>query len=299
MKENMQNAVIAAFVADALSLGAHWVYDVDQISKTYGRLDQMVDPVLAPYHKGKEKGEFTHYGDQMMVLLESAAVSGKFDLKEFSIRWQALFNNYNGYVDQATKQTLENFEAGSSPESSGSLSFDLAGASRLIPLGLYHSKNREQFIDVAVQQTAMTHASPLVKKIAEWVVVTLFLSGSGSRPSVAVLEALNEIDDADELELLVRKGMDSSVKDTREAIAEFGSMCAAGAALPGAVHLIVKYEDDPALALVENINAGGDSSARGILAAAVIAANTGIGHLDSRWLADMKAFGRIKTLVSA
>ena len=65
-------AVIGAFVADALSLGVHWVYNTDVIDKKLGRVEHYYDPMTS-YHTGKKAGDFTHYGDQMMVLLESAS----------------------------------------------------------------------------------------------------------------------------------------------------------------------------------------------------------------------------------
>ena len=68
-------AVIGAFVADALSLGVHWVYNTGVIDKKLGRVEHYYDP-LTSYHKGKKAGDFTHYGDQMLVLLESVSGGG-------------------------------------------------------------------------------------------------------------------------------------------------------------------------------------------------------------------------------
>ena len=139
MNPKLKDAVMASFIADALSLGVHWVYDTADIDKTYGRLETMVTPELAPYHKPKQKGEFTHYGDQMLALLESVKQTSGFDLSHFSNSWQNLFKSYNGYIDHATKETMENFKSGKNPLKSGSLSSDLAGASRIAPLALFHA----------------------------------------------------------------------------------------------------------------------------------------------------------------
>jgi ADP-ribosylglycohydrolase len=66
---------VGAFVADALSLGVHWVYNTGVIDKKFGRVERYYDP-LTSYHKGKQAGDFTHYGDQMLVLLESERENG-------------------------------------------------------------------------------------------------------------------------------------------------------------------------------------------------------------------------------
>ncbi len=71
MKTKVQAALVAAFAADALALPAHWIYDTGKLAKEFGRLNQFLKPAEGSYHFGKDKGEFTHYGDQMLVLLES------------------------------------------------------------------------------------------------------------------------------------------------------------------------------------------------------------------------------------
>ena len=40
MTTNRKAAVVGAFVADALSLGVHWVYNTDVIDKKFGRVEQ-------------------------------------------------------------------------------------------------------------------------------------------------------------------------------------------------------------------------------------------------------------------
>ncbi len=58
----INHAIEAAFVADAYALGAHWIYDEAQLKS----LDLNWEALNAPqaiWHKGKQKGDFTHYGD--------------------------------------------------------------------------------------------------------------------------------------------------------------------------------------------------------------------------------------------
>ena len=113
---------MASFVADALALGVHWIYRISDIDEKYGRLESMVAPEIGRWHRGKEKGAFTHYGDQSLVLLKSLARAKKFDLNIFAVNWQDFFQDYSGYLDQATKETLINFSANKSPDKAGSLS---------------------------------------------------------------------------------------------------------------------------------------------------------------------------------
>ena len=130
MSEKRKAAVIGGFVADALSLGVHWVYNTRVIDKKFGRVDRFFDP-LTSYHEGKVAGDFTHYGDQMLVLLEAVSPSRGYDSVRFAEMWKDFFATYKGYFDKATKATLANMEAGRGLTESGSDSDDLAGASRL------------------------------------------------------------------------------------------------------------------------------------------------------------------------
>ena len=56
-----------------------------------------------------------------------------FDLSDFLDRWRALFEDYNGYIDHATTDTLSSYASGGSHEDPGSPSEDLAGAARITP----------------------------------------------------------------------------------------------------------------------------------------------------------------------
>ena len=127
MKEKAKAMVLASFVADSLSLGVHWIYDTRVIDQKFGRVDRFYKPMENSYHPTKDLGEFTHYGDQMRVLLESITACRGFDLNHFAENWRAFFQDYRGYFDHATKETLELFHKGKGPKESGSGSSDLAG----------------------------------------------------------------------------------------------------------------------------------------------------------------------------
>ncbi len=135
--------VMASFAADSLALGAHWVYDTEAIETHLGRVDTLLKPLTNSYHSTKELGDFTHYGDQMFVLLESLAAHKGFSLADFSARWKALFNHYNGYLDEATQGTLVGYESGKGFKDGGSPSDDLAGAARISPLVFTYSDHLE------------------------------------------------------------------------------------------------------------------------------------------------------------
>ena len=68
--------------------------------------------------------------------------------------------------------------------------------------------------------------------------------------------------------------------------------------MPGAVHLIARYADDFNAAMVENVMAGGDSSARGMIAGMVLGAAHGMAAIPEHWKSEMTAGNRISMLLN-
>jgi ADP-ribosylglycohydrolase len=288
-------AVIGAFVADALSLGVHWVYNTGVIDKKLGRVERYYDP-LTSYHKGKKAGDFTHYGDQMLVLLESVS-GGEFDAHRFAERWRVFFADYDGYFDKATKSTLANMESGKGLTDSASDSDDIAGASRLAALVSVYHDNLEQLVSAARAQTRITHNDDRVLLSADFFSRSVFAVLGGQPPLAAMQATLDTHFSDSSIASLISIGLESRKRDTRETIAEFGQMCSVEAGLPGAVHLISRYADDFKSAMVENVMAGGDSSARGMMAGMVLGAAQGMGSIPEPWKTGMAASQRINTLL--
>ena len=112
MNTNAHAMVLGSFVADSLALGAHWIYDTEKIVKDIGRVDRLLAPPATSYHPTKGLGEFTHYGDQTLILLESSPTNGRFDLADFAARWKSFSSTTSGYLDHASKNTLARFAEG-------------------------------------------------------------------------------------------------------------------------------------------------------------------------------------------
>ena len=288
MNDRIRATVWGAFIADALALGVHWVYNTRVIDKKFGRVEGYLDPMTS-YHKGKRGGEQTHYGDQMQVLMDSVAAVSGFDLEDFSGRWRNMFESYTGYFDHATKDTLKNLSAGKDITTCGSTSDDLAGASRIAPLFTVYAKDPEKLFAAARRQTAFTHNNADVIAAAEFFARTTAAVMAGANPLEAVAAVVEDHFKGSTLETLVMDGLDSREMDTRQSIADFGQVCSIEAALPGVMHLVARYADDFKAALVENIMAGGDSAARGMPVAMILGAHLGMDAIPGPWLEGLAA----------
>lgn len=298
MKDRAEAMVMASFAGDSLALGAHWIYDVDEIERRFGRVEILLKPSPDSYHPTKDAGEFTHYGDQTMALLESVAEFGSFDLDDFSRRWRKLFSDYRGYFDHATKGTLQGFDQGRGPSESGSHSTDLAGAARIAPIVYRYRKDPASLISAVKSQTAMTHNTPAVVHSAEFLARVTHGILNGSGPVQAMKSVADEFFKGEPVATAVHEGLESLELSAKEAILDLGQSCNAKAALPAVVHLIARYETDLKEALVQNTMAGGDSAARGMVVGMVLGAYLGMEAIPGDWLAAMRASQRVRDLLA-
>ncbi len=297
MKENATAMILAAFAADALALGAHWIYDQDRIERELGRLTDFRSPPKDSFHPTKTLGDLTHYGDQAMVLLRLISDEGGFNPQRFLKAWQSFFDLYEGYVDQATRQTLRNLNEGKHWSASGSASTDLGGASRIPPLVYWHRRDPQRLIADARVQTAMTHNHPLVVESAVFFADAAATILAGRSPVQALESASARLPAESPLKNWLQKGLDSASLDTRNALAAFGLVCEIDRAFPAVIHLVARYENDLEAALVENVMAGGDSAARGLIAGMLLGAFLGEVALPRRWIAQLKSRDAILSLL--
>lgn len=288
MPDKKKAMVMAAFIADALSLGVHWVYNTNVIVKKFGRVDSFLAPKIASFHRGKPAGAFTHYGDQTLLLLETIA-KAPFDLEGFAKAWWAYMQTYGGYMDGATQKTLTHFEAGSAVDAVGSDSDDLGGAARIAPLVYRYADDEVALVAAARAQTKLTHDNQIVIDAAEIFARAAVSVLDGVSPTKALEKAVKVMDDNHPYQDWFEAGVDSAALDTVAAIKDLGQMCEIEAAFPATVHLVAKYENDLATGLIENVMAGGDSSARGLLVGMLLGAHQGEKALKPKWQKELVA----------
>ena len=297
MNERATTMVIASFAGDSLALGAHWIYDTQAIHRAFGRVDSLMKPLPNSYHPTKDKGAFTHYGDQTFVLLESLAFRKGFDLSDFSARWRKLFEDYTGYVDEATKGTLAVYVSGKRSEDGGSFSDELAGASRLAPLVYTYCNDLSALEKATIAQTRMTHNHPIMLDSAAFFVTVAFSVLGGMGPVEAMERTVREDFRDSPLSGWVKAGIASADRESVPVIAGFGQNCHAADAFPGVVHLIARYQNDLKEALIQSVMAGGDSAARAMMVGMILGAYSGSGDLPEEWLSEMKKADAILQLL--
>ena len=277
-RKKVKELILTSLVTDSYSLGAHWVYDEKQLNNKDINWEELNNP-LSVWHKGKVAGEFTHYGDQTYWLYKFLEDKESFDENEYLKYWQDKIASYDGYIDGATRETLENIKNNVVP--SGSNSTDLSIIGRITPL-LLVSRTKEEFLENVEKFVKLTHNSNKVISASRFF-ANLLLESLEGNDIQATLKKLKEQSDT-HIQGLISRGIDSKDENTFETIREFGPACDVEEGFSGIIHLLSKYSNLKDM-LINNAKAGGDSSARGMIAAVVFMANQSINQIPKNWLA--------------
>lgn len=298
-KDRIAGMVYGSLIADALALGAHWVYDQDELEKTFGVVKDFRKPLADSYHAGKSAGEQTHYGDQTLVLLDSLSAKPEYDPADFFKKWRQSWEGYGDYFDHATKETLANLEKGAPSESAGSASEELGGAARIAPLlAALNGQPAEAQIKAARGQTALTHASPIAQDAAEYLTRLTIGVLNDQEVAKALRQATSEYYEVLPVRDILRKVAETRSLETKAAAEELGQACPTEQALPTVLSLLARYPDDLETALIENVMAGGDSAARGLALGMVLGARVGQSEIPPRWIEGLKAKAQVDEFLS-
>ncbi|MDP0492579.1 MAG: ADP-ribosylglycohydrolase family protein [Verrucomicrobiota bacterium JB023] len=291
--------VRAAFLADSHCLGPHWVYNQEELARLYPDRLKSLDAPHSKYHSHRSAGQFTHYGDQMLILLKSIALSGTWSAKLFRQQWFELMKDYDGYRDGATKGTLETIAEGQATP--GSQSNDLAGASRIFPLFLLELP-LDDLVKAAREQTALTHGDAQVVDCAEFFARTVTALQRGQ----SVPEALEKAASATYQALPAKQWLEQAraqlESEPNAATSNFGLTCHLPEAFPATLYFALRWhaqgadrrEETFLKTLSDNALAGGDNAARGIPLAAMMAASGA--NLPAKQWKEVEAAKQIEAL---
>lgn len=281
MNKNLQNSILASLVADAYSLGSHWVYDEEQL-KTLPIDWQTLNAPQAMWHKGKEKGDFTHYGDQTLFLLEYMHNNLSFNRNDFYSFWKEKMSTYSGYIDGATRESLVKM---------GSDSHDLSICGRIAPL-LINVKDEKEFLQRVQEFVTITHNSVLAQNASQFFAKLLW----ATKEKQNIQESMQTLkEEYPQLREWVNAGVTSKESDTFETIRAFGPACGIDGGFAGVIHLL-SLEDDFKTIMQKNAHAGGDSSARGMIVAMILGMREDI-EIPQTWIDEINLINDIKELL--
>lgn len=114
LNDRAAGAVMGALIGDALAVGPHWYYDLDEMRRDYGDwITGYTDPQPHRYHAGLKAGQLSQAGILIAMLLRSVVEKDGYDEADFCRRLdEELFpqldgqpvNGPGGYTSQSIRE---------------------------------------------------------------------------------------------------------------------------------------------------------------------------------------------------
>jgi len=287
--QHADGALWGALCADAYALGAHWIYENDVIAAAPLKWEGFNDPITA-YHEGKHAGDFTHYGDRMLWLLEGVATRHGFEQERYAQLWREKMRDYRGYIDGASRQMMARIDG----DQNAGVSTDLAGAGGFAPLLLCCGDSLEALLIAVEALSRLTHGDETVVRTARYFAECAYRLMAGNAMEPTLFEVAEK--HGGDLRDIVMAGIDSRDEPTEETIARFGKSCSVDG-MAGVIHLLIVYADDYRGAIAANVRSGGDSAARGLIVGTLLGASLGIEAIPASWIASLHAGERISEMM--
>ncbi|GMF43405.1 unnamed protein product [Phytophthora fragariaefolia] len=301
-KQRALAAVTGGFVADAATMGLHWIYDGDkmkQLAEARGSLGpEFYEPPSCPFYS-YESGKLSPYGAEILPLVEDVAGRGEFVADEFALVSYRASKADTGYLNGVFKEMVVKGDAGKKYPDLASPSKDLHGGIKAPILVARYSEDTP----LLLQKTREAVRVHEIGEEAENAAVATALLIQQVVLGISVVDAISELTSNEAVGAITRSSVQQVIDavkaktfpDATAAVAHFGKACPLPGVLQGSVYVLLtsgSYVE----ALRANMLAGGDSCSRAIVIGAVTAAACGEGAVPDEWKQKTKVYAQVKAL---
>ena len=285
MTRNTAEMLFGALIADAASLGVHWLYDPDRIAEIAkaqnGRT--VFTPVdAANYadtkgyfaHAARKNGQQTQYGEVLHLAMTVIDRDSGFDEGAYQTAFAAHFGaggSYHGYIDRPTRGALANIDAQTVPTG---IDDDQLPAIATLPAILaryFGSADLDAHRQSAMRVTNVNDVAAQYSAVCADV-LTRVLSGE------TLPEALNAAASAAHTDIRsdLTQALTTDEANSTVYAGQVGRACHLPTAGPVMFHILAR-SNSYAEAVERNNLAGGDSAGRSLFLGAVMGACHGVG----------------------
>ncbi len=83
-KDRAKGAILGAFIGDAIALGCHWYYDLEEQYKDYGKwITDFTSPKKGRYHENEKKGNLSQSGYILKLMIKSIIDNNGYNQEDF------------------------------------------------------------------------------------------------------------------------------------------------------------------------------------------------------------------------
>lgn len=173
LQERAQGALLGALIGDALALGPHWYYDLEQLRKDYGDwVSNYTDPRPNRYHAGLKAGQSSQAGYLLTMLMQSLAACDGYDEEDFCRRLdQELFPQLDGtpmigpggYTSQSIREAWRRRVEQQLPWSQTGGHADTTEAiERTLAIAVRYAREPQRLAEAITSNSLLTQADPTV-----------------------------------------------------------------------------------------------------------------------------------------
>lgn len=270
MKAKIQrrNALVGALVADAASMGLHWMYDQEHIKMLeksgdvlFRQPDGNVYAGVKSYfaHAAKRVGEFSQYGESALVVSRVIDLHGSYAIKAHQTLFFDTFGpcgSYHGFADRPTKALVVKMlnDSDEVPGVSGSDDDQLPALCSVPALFAHEASN-----DDITNAVSVTSTNSVAINGAHVLNDCLNRLHSGESLREALRNAVASADST--LKTLMQEAISQPSYRPLEMAQQFGLACHMEQGLPLVWHLL-RHAENFEDVVRDNIRCGGDSCGR-------------------------------------
>ncbi|MBG0775891.1 MAG: ADP-ribosylglycohydrolase family protein [Desulfovibrionaceae bacterium] len=188
---------MGAWIGDALGLGPHWYYDLDELRRDYGPwIDGYTDPKPGRYHEGMKAGQSSQAGFILELTARSLVARGQYDREDFCRRMdEDLFPLLNGepaagpggYTSQSIRETWRRRVQGLSWDETGGNADTTEAIERALAIAVRYAHDPGALARNVSANSALTQADDVVLSltVAFCAVLGLLVQGHALAPGLS------------------------------------------------------------------------------------------------------------------
>ena len=173
LEDRAMGALMGAFIGDALALGPHWYYDLDQLRADYGQwISDYNTPKPGRYHAGMHAGQLSQSGVLLRLTVQSLVDCAGYDEADFCRRLDdELFpqldgtpmNGPGGYTSQSSREAWRLRVKSGLPWGQVAGNADTTeAAERILAIAIRYALQPAQLASAVSRNTALTQTDGTV-----------------------------------------------------------------------------------------------------------------------------------------
>ncbi len=318
-------SMVGAFIGDALGVGPHWYYDLEEQRRDFGDwISGYVDPTPnARYHRGMKAGDLSQNGLVMLLLLRSLAERGGYDQADFTRRLDEELlpkldgkpmSGPGGYTNYSMRQVWRARVKEGKPWGSFDGHADTSeAAERLTLIAAAYARDPYQSARYSLDNCELTQNDSLVAQQSVGFACVISALVRGEKFDTQLTDKLMALMSKGVLPFKAENGGSQSfgfaspdaillpswiaevaadpdirIEPAWKVSKVYGMSCAINFVLPGAYYLAARFPDDFESAVLHAINGGGQNMSRACLAGALVGAQLGLSGIPERFITGLR-----------